>query len=203
MKLLPIYLNIRELVSGLEQHQPRIAQAFNRLDNSLKLVFDILNNHEERITLIERSKKRFRAFLNTSQVIANITNTVIQPLWTKEYGNDDMFNTANGRCTFNTPGFYGIGAWVTWEIINTGRRRIFLRLNGGITLVGSTISGMGVLSAEQNIHTEYKFNQGDYVELVVYQDSGGDLDVLQLGTAFWATMIERRYNPGEIPDRIE
>jgi hypothetical protein len=45
------------------------------------------------------------------------------------------------------------------------------------------------VSLVQSVATHYLLNDGDYVELVVIQDSGGDLNVVP-GTAFDFGMVK-------------
>lgn len=62
------------------------------------------------------------------------------------------------------------------------RRFAALRVNGA-TVIGEQEQGPGLAGSfpEMNVTAEYQLAAGDYVEVVVYQDSGAALNVLALG----------------------
>lgn len=76
-------------------------------------------------------------------------------------------------------GYYRVYAQVKWGVDNTGGRGVYLRLNGNATAI--TESFADPTSATYNLHqtfvTTRYLEAGDYLQLVVYQNSGGALDV--------------------------
>lgn len=86
--------------------------------------------------------------------------------------------TNNGRMTVPTGlgGLYMVGANVGWDSSPTGHRIVRLRKNG-TTLIG-TVDGPSSptgFAPFQNVNTVAFLNAGDYVEVIVWQNSGGAL----------------------------
>lgn len=74
-------------------------------------------------------------------------------------------------------GVYSIGATVAWVNSNTsGIRIVSIRLNGS-TMIARTESLGTANSSAQTLSCDYKLAAGDYVETVVYQNSGALLAV--------------------------
>jgi len=88
--------------------------------------------------------------------------------------------TNTGRFTATVAGTYMGLCSVTFASNATGIRYAYLRLNGGATQIAHaklTVAGTGNLDHLQ-IPFMWNFAANDYFELVVFQNSGGSLDVL-------------------------
>lgn len=122
-----------------------------------------------------------RVFHNANQSINDTTATALA-------FNSERFDTAagasntqhdtvtnNSRLTCRYAGKYMVSAAVRWGNNSTGTRRIFLRLNGA-TLIASDICPASN-EIDQTITTLYDLAVNDYVEVVVFQNSGGALNV--------------------------
>lgn len=85
-------------------------------------------------------------------------------------------------------GFYLIGGHNQWAANATGTRALAVKLNNSKFIARSLVGGQNVLQ-EQSITTAYQLAAGDYVELIVYQSSGGALNVNASDASspeFWA-----------------
>jgi hypothetical protein len=119
--------------------------------------------------------------VNTSaQTISNATDTVLN--LNDEYWDTNSFHnpvTNNSRLTIPSGygGFYIVFYKVTWATNTTGLRYAYAKLNGGSTLIGKGAwesDSDGVVTMVGTFLD--KFTAGDYIELVVYQSSGGNLN---------------------------
>ena len=130
-----------------------------------------------------------KATKTSDQSIPRITITKIT--WDSEkYDTDDMHDNAtnNTRITFNTAGKYSILAQAEWEISNEGFRFLEIIKNGA----GSGIARVRYVAeaASENIIAYVgEFEVGDYIELQVFQDTGGGLD-FKSGTGVMDTYLE-------------
>lgn len=80
------------------------------------------------------------------------------------------------RLTARWQGNYSIGANIAWAAGATGIRTLGIRLNGTLRIaqvVNPSPAAGG--TTELNISTDYEMNPTDYVEVVVFQSSGGAL----------------------------
>lgn len=93
------------------------------------------------------------------------------------YDDDEMWSAgAPTRLTAPRDGRYNIGGAVTWSSNASGTRAVQLRVNGSVVLCAiDTPAISGAMSMA--IFDQYELSAGDYVELYVYQSSGGNLDV--------------------------
>ena len=108
--------------------------------------------------------------------------------------NSDTFDTvgmhpenAAGDSRFTVPldGIYVIQASVKWEFNLTGNRRLKIRRNGQEILASQEIKPNSGWPVTHILSTVERLSAGDFVEAVVHQTSGGDLDVtLGVGTEF-------------------
>ena len=100
-----------------------------------------------------------------------------------------------GRFTILVPGLYSIGGSALFATDGTGVRAGAIRLNGAagtyITRSGAFDVG-GVAGGSVNPSTQYRLSATDYVEFMVYQNSGGNLNVTASGNSspeFWIAQI--------------
>ena len=108
--------------------------------------------------------------------------------------NNDTFDTVGmhpenvaGDSRFTVPldGIYVIQASVKWEFNLTGNRRLKIRRNGQEILASQEIKPNSGWPVTHILSTVERLSAGDFVEAVVHQTSGGDLDVtLGIGTEF-------------------
>jgi len=121
---------------------------------------------------------------SAAQSIANVTPTALA-FNTEGWDTDTIHNTVtnNSRLTATTAGKYVVLGFVHWANNSTGQRIASIRQNGTTTIVDTA---EGVISGEVRhcVGVFVNLAATDYVELVVYQDSGGALDVASAQTGF-------------------
>lgn len=119
-----------------------------------------------------------RARNTTNQSIPNNSTTVVS-FPSEDYDTDDMHSTSvnTSRLTITTPGVYAVSAGVVWDINGTGLRVCTLRINGTTNIADISQTNVGAANfTSQTLTTHYSFVLNDYVELTVYQNSGGALN---------------------------
>jgi hypothetical protein len=113
----------------------------------------------------------------SNQTITTSTVTVVAMDY-EAYDTNTMHDTStnNSRITIKTAGKYYVQAYAHWGSNNTGLRQAYIKLNGTSFPVTDTIDAALVTGQDtQNIATILNLAVNDYVELVVWQNSGGDL----------------------------
>lgn len=121
---------------------------------------------------------------NANQSIANTTFTVLA-FNTEVYDRDGLGTstihdnaTNNSRLICRVAGAYSTKACIQWAANAVGIRQVNVRLNGTTTIGVETRSEVTADVAEvMTVTTDYDLAVNDYVEVVVYQSSGGALDV--------------------------
>jgi hypothetical protein len=116
---------------------------------------------------------------NATISVANATQTALS-FNSEVWDTDSMHDTStnNSRVTFKTAGIYAVNANVQWANNTTGKREAFIKINGTSTILGNTEIGDATGgSLPQNIGVVYEFDADDYVEVIVYQNSGGSLNI--------------------------
>lgn len=86
-------------------------------------------------------------------------------------------STNTGRLTATRGGYYLIIGHVEYAANATGQRHIFIRLGGTTTLARTTVNASSSGVTRLSIATIYPLTAAQYVELGVYQDSTGALNV--------------------------
>ncbi len=133
-----------------------------------------------------------RAGKSAAQVISNNTSTQIN-FNTEKYDTDSMHDNSTNpsRITFNTAGKYLLTASVAFESNTTGRRAVWFRINGATAIEQDEPDTNGNDATWINVSSVFEFVKGDYAEVLVYQNSGGDLSVNRIAdrtpifTATW------------------
>lgn len=135
-----------------------------------------------------QSQNRFR-YLNsmsrvyrqtTNQTISNNTRTILL-FNTEEFDTDTIHDTGSntGRLTAKLAGKYLATCSVRWAANATGDRIVSIKKNG-TTLISEncndSVDANNVLLSGSPVIVSMAVN--DYIEVEVYQDSGGDLDVV-------------------------
>lgn len=136
-----------------------------------------------------------RVYHNTTQSISNSTKTALS-FNSERYDTDTMHDTAtnNTRLTIKTAGLYIVTGHAAFAGNSTGDRSIIVRLGGATEIAGNLQRApSGVTEwAVMSVATIYRFAVNEYVELLVYQTSGGALSTTQVASLtpeFAATWI--------------
>jgi hypothetical protein len=114
--------------------------------------------------------------------MSNGSITAVDFTGAEVYDTDTMHDTTthSTRITFTHGGTYDTRAACAWAANGTGARYMSIQLNGtGQVLAGDSCDGFGsgdnpILSCS----VDYAATAGDYIELYVFQNSGGTLDLL-------------------------
>lgn len=129
--------------------------------------------------ILDGSYAGVRAYRTANQSIATATYTAIA--FTAESFDTDTFHdnsTNNTRFTVTTAGKYRITPAVRWTSNTTGFRVVAVRKNGVATnLLHSSSPGLAQNHSQTGSVT-LDLAANDYVEVYVYQDSGGNLSVI-------------------------
>jgi hypothetical protein len=72
-------------------------------------------------------------------------------------------------------GLYEVSAGLIWTANSTGSRQLILRRNGTDYLAAQQEINAGANDTIQNVSTLARLSSGDYVQVVAWQNSGGDL----------------------------
>lgn len=120
---------------------------------------------------------------NANQSIADSTLTALA-FNTEEYDVGGMHDVAvsNTRITFKKTKKYHITANVIFATNATGIRQIRLQINGGAYIVMHNFDALASNETTLVASEDYSATTGDYVEVVVFQDSGGPLNVSFIDT---------------------
>jgi len=85
------------------------------------------------------------------------------------------------RLTCRVSGVYLLVGQVSFNQNATGRRVAILRKNGSLQIAGQTVGGYSDAPSHACATTLAALDEGDYLELLAYQNSGGNLAVKALG----------------------
>lgn len=135
-----------------------------------------------------------RATHSGNQSIANTTPTA-HPFDQDVYVCDGMHSavTNNTRMTCTTPGKYRLNATILFAPNATGFRQVSFRVNGTTYIAAATQPGINAGDGNYvNVSSDYQLAAGDYVEVMVYQSSGGALNSVKnsaMAPSFCATRI--------------
>lgn len=118
-----------------------------------------------------------RVYNSVAISIATGTSTVLT-FDSERYDNDAIHDTVtnSGRLTCKTAGRYSITGHVDWAANGTGHRVCSIRLNG-TTNIASDGKPASAASTRHAVPALYSLAVNDYVELLVFQDTGGALNV--------------------------
>lgn len=134
-----------------------------------------------------------KACFTSDQSIPDNANTVID--WNSEqFDTDDIHDniTNNSRLTCKTAGRYIVQGQISWAASATGRKEIFIRLNG-VTDVAHYKERIddGTDTSETSwmqVHALLNLNVNDYVELLVFQNSGVAVNAVSDCNTSWFGM---------------
>jgi hypothetical protein len=119
-----------------------------------------------------------RVYNSSNQSISNGTITAIQ-FNSERFDNDTIHDSAtnNTRLTCKTAGKYLVIGQIKFAFNSTGYRELDIVVNGTTFYAASTV--LPVSTANYSvISTIINLSVNDYVELMVKQTSGGELDVV-------------------------
>jgi len=127
-----------------------------------------------------------RVYNSASISIANGTTTALtfdSERWDTGATSEQHSTSSNtGRLTCQRAGLYQVGVALNFDASGTGSRVVALRLNGATTIAEdgkpALAGGYGTAFA---VVTDYRLAVGDYMDVVVLQNSGGSLNVLAEG----------------------
>lgn len=128
-----------------------------------------------------------RIYRTTAQTVGNNTLTAVS-FTTEAYDVGSLWTAGSPtRVTINETGTWVFTAHVGWSG-GSAKRYTYIRVNGTTTVAAGNTNGV---NDPQSVATVYRVTAGDYVECMVLQDSGGNLDTLTglNGCSFTATRI--------------
>lgn len=190
------FLNSSDLIRFLELNgiqQPNPAQPGKGI-----LYFDA---GAKRFRASEDGRDYFDAFpregcraYNTANIsIANNTVTALT-FDTERFDPYSMFALTGSQIVIVRTGRYNLGGVIEFDDAAGGYRELCVRLNGTTNLVATNKlpNGAGVANDKMNVACDYEFVAGDFIELTVFQNSGGALNVIATGNSspeFWCCRI--------------
>jgi hypothetical protein len=133
-------------------------------------------------TSLGENKPAVRAYHNTTQSIPHNTDTALA-FNSERFDTDAIHDTVtnNSRLTAKTAGKYMITGHMEMDANATGVRTMHIMLNGTTVVAMQTGPGLSGNTAQMSVSTIYELAVNDYVELRVYQTSGGALNVTSTG----------------------
>lgn len=121
-----------------------------------------------------------RVFANANVAIASGVETAL-PMDGEDFDTEDWHDnvTNNTRLTAKRPGICAISARAQWETNATGVREIIIRKNGTDNISRTKdLNPDAAAETKQEISiASFRLLAGDFVELFVFQTSGGSLDI--------------------------
>jgi hypothetical protein len=143
---------------------------------------------DHRVSELERIelgpwKNGVGVYRTTNQSINDITTTVISFDAVRfSYGDAGLMWVVGSptQLTCVVPGVYHIVANVTWAASTVGVRLLGLRIDGATPVAASDTNALslGTAATRQSVSGVYQMAVGDYVEVTVYQNTGGALNIL-------------------------
>lgn len=135
-----------------------------------------LENRERPITDIGA-----RVFHSVNQSIPNGGVSLTPLVFDSErYDSANLHSTVanTGRLTVPVAGRYLVWAGVRWAGASSGERQLGLRAGGTVTIAYLSQLPVGTSPTDMIVSTIWSFAAGQYVEVVVYQTSGGTLNIV-------------------------
>ena len=173
----------------------------DRYPTSLRDLYGKSDYHEHLVGLLERRDQRLESVMDQvlnpprarvyettgpAQNIPNTTNTAVS-FTSVAYNNFGMWvSTANTRLTIpqGNAGLYHINGGPAFAASGSiGQQRVLsLRVNGTNIIKSVNTTGNSAYDTRLEVSADYQLADLDYVELVAYQNTGGNL-ALVLGAA--------------------
>ena len=119
---------------------------------------------------------------DADQTISNNTQTTLA-FNTEKYDYDAIHDntTNNSRLTCKTAGLYTITASIQFASNSSGSRAILILLNGTTIIGGDQRDASPDIATTCNVSVDYPLAVNNYVEVQVYQNRGGNLNVVSSG----------------------
>jgi hypothetical protein len=144
---------------------------------------------------LARNKPHCRVYNSANVSIPNLTRTAVT-FNSERYDVGGCHSTAVNTSRLTVPagegGKYVIGGCVEFAGNATGTRQVEVYVNGTTLIAIQKDGAPDANPFELTINTEYALSAGDYVELTVYQTSGGALNVLTASAyspEFWMRWV--------------
>ena len=136
----------------------------------------------ERIELVLPQAPAVRVYNSADQSINNGTNTKLgfnSERFDQAFGAASTMHdtTNNSRLMCRYAGIYAIKAQIQWAPNATGERLLDILLNNATVIARSRWEVGQALVLDQIVTCDYALVVGDYIEVQVYQSSGGALAV--------------------------
>jgi hypothetical protein len=115
--------------------------------------------------------------------IANNSETVLT-FDSERWDTNSLHSTASNTSRLTAPidGVYAISVNLEFDTNNTGNRYFVVKLNGATYLAAPAINATGGgLNTGMSFVRQYKLTAGDYIEVYVFQNSGGSLNIKAIG----------------------
>lgn len=162
-----------------------------------KLISDIkdIKRRLERLETIERPITSVGARVYNSAAISSNNATLTALTFdTERYDTDGLHSTSSntGRLTCTRAGKHLIVVNLEFASNATGYRVVHIRLNGTTYIAVDSKMAVNGNATWFSTATIYDLAVGDYVEVVVYQTSGGALNVSAAGNYTPEFMIQRQ-----------
>lgn len=195
-------VSLTQISNGQTGDATVVDNNFDTLANEINGNLDATNLADEAVTTakIDSSAVTFakisafdkcRITKASAQTIATGTETAVT-FTTEDFDTNGMHDTGSNtsRITIQTAGKYLVTGQINWTANATGFREAILRVGGSTVIASDNRNNIGA-SFNTAIHVTaiYSFAAGDYVELVGYQNSGGDLDIVASRTHLEATLL--------------
>lgn len=122
-----------------------------------------------------------RVFRNANQLTAHgVWAAVIFDTQRWDDPDDTMWAVAPNptRLTCQMDGIYVIAGGVAWAANAVGARAISILLNGAAWIAEQDMLSIGAIQTGHALTTIYKMVVGNFVELRVWQNSGGNLNII-------------------------
>lgn len=133
-----------------------------------------------------------RVFNSAAISIANNTNTAVT-FDSERFDNQGMHSTSSNTSRLTVPtgmgGKFLIGGHIEFAGNASGQRDILIQVNGSTVIAYDRVGPNGAVSWKMSLTTMYALSAADYVELLVFQNSGGALNLDATGNytpEFWA-----------------
>jgi hypothetical protein len=151
--------------------------AFTDLDPTLPYVFEV--RYGTTVMTHSRPVVPMCHVRNDANIVVSNATVTALTFNTERFDTDSMHSTSSNtsRITVATAGEYDFDGGIEWDSNVNGFRQIGLRLNGATIVKWDSDNAVSGNTHPQAIHARWKMVVGDYMELVVYQNSGGNLNV--------------------------
>jgi hypothetical protein len=124
----------------------------------------------------------FRAEMSSSMTVSSITITKAA-VNTKIFDTNSCFDTSNYRFTPNVAGYYQFNAHTEFGS-GSGILSVLVYKNGSRVISGGAPNSAAATFAICAAGMVYMNGTTDYVEMYIYQSSGGNLTAFNVNTAF-------------------